>query len=166
MYETPFRSAEYFLNLPWKSEEFKAIYETVCLGEVGTTEKSLASLPSLIYHPTGSAKEYFYMLPACTYPNGRMYMKIGSDNDGIGPTSLNDISEWFKSDGNQTTFKNLKKEFKNMNILIFSQSDIDWINRLYAWFKKIVRVKKMDNLIQLNILNNPIEEEKKKRDIM
>lgn len=49
----------------------------------------------------------------------------------------------------------IKKEFKNMNILIFSQSDIDWINRLYAWFKKIVRVKKMDNLIQnLNNVSN------------
>ena len=72
---------------------------TVALFELDAAECArLAGMPSLVYLPPDLACDS-YILPPVAYEDGRHYLKIGGDPEDIALTSMNEIKDWFRSDG-------------------------------------------------------------------
>ncbi|SFB48621.1 sarcosine oxidase [Rhizobium sp. NFR07] len=60
-----------------------------------------SGMPSLIHEPL-NPRDHIYMLPPVRYPDGKVYLKIGGDQDDILVTSDHDMRAWFRSGGRET----------------------------------------------------------------
>ena len=73
--------------------------ETVLLAEVSQAEaQRLSKLPSLLYEMDTEAVEGIYLVQPVQYPDGRYYLKMGSNlSTDIPFQSLKQIQEWFRN---------------------------------------------------------------------
>ncbi|WP_165218693.1 NAD(P)/FAD-dependent oxidoreductase [Affinirhizobium pseudoryzae] len=65
-------------------------------GELGR----YACMPSLIYEPRDPSK-HIYMLPPVRYPDGKVYLKIGGDQDDVILTGDAEMRAWFRTGGRE-----------------------------------------------------------------
>ena len=72
---------------------------TIVLAEVdGERLERLRAMPSVIPAPIGGLAD-LYVLPPIRYPDGRVYVKIGTGEIDRPLGSLDELGEWFRSDG-------------------------------------------------------------------
>ena len=84
---------------------------TVLLAEVA--ENLIVGMPSLIYKPT-DPKRHCYALPPIEYPDGRTYLKIArSFREGVFH-SIEEIQDWFRSDGDANIASGLERDLAEL----------------------------------------------------
>lgn len=80
--------------------EMRVYARTIAFAEVDETEAArLAQMPSLIFIPEGLGYD-LYLLPPIRYPDGKLYLKIGGEDESPLLTNRSDITTWFQGDGN------------------------------------------------------------------
>jgi sarcosine oxidase len=79
--------------------EMSVYGRTITFFEIPDDElPKFSGMPSLIYEPHDPAG-HIYMLPPVRYPDGKTYLKIGTDPDNLRITSGEDMRAWFRSGG-------------------------------------------------------------------
>ncbi|MEM9318880.1 MAG: FAD-dependent oxidoreductase [Pseudomonadota bacterium] len=95
---------------PWMPErpKMRVAARTVYFAEVDATEAArLAAMPSLIWRPDG-LDHYLYLLPPIRYPDGRLLVKIGGEDDGPVVQTEGEALDWFTGHGNSEVAETLK----------------------------------------------------------
>ena len=92
----PFSKAEGLLPEPLP---MKVYARTIAFFELAAAEAArLARMPSVIYVPPGGQTDP-YILPPVRYPDGKTYIKIGGDPADSVLTSVSEMKDWFRTDG-------------------------------------------------------------------
>lgn len=78
--------------------------ETIILGEVSAeTAEQLKEMPTVIYQIEDPDIDDIYMAPPLLYPDGRYYIKMGSNTrTDLHPTTLAEIGDWFNQGDSET----------------------------------------------------------------
>ena len=92
----PFSKAEGLLPEPLP---MKVYGRTIAFFELGPAEVArLKHMPSVVYVPPGGETDP-YILPPVRYPDGKTYIKIGGDPVDRELTTLAEMKDWFRTDG-------------------------------------------------------------------
>ena len=92
----PFSKAEGLLPDPLPMTVYA---RTIAFFELGEAEVlRLRRMPSVIYVPPGGKTDP-YILPPVRYPDGKTYIKIGGDPADRVLTSVAEMKDWFRTDG-------------------------------------------------------------------
>ncbi len=92
----PFSKAEGLLPAPLP---MKVYARTIAFFELGAAEAlRLAQMPSVVYVPPGGEADP-YILPPVRYPDGKTYIKIGGDPVERELTTVAEMKDWFRTDG-------------------------------------------------------------------
>lgn len=87
---------------------------TVAFFELDAEEQArFAAMPSLIVKPSDRAGE-FYFLPPVSYPDGKVYLKIGGDPDDHPLPSEPEVRAWFRSGGRPGTRDHLERLMRDL----------------------------------------------------
>ncbi len=77
----------------------KVYARTIAFVEIDDSEADrLKDMPAVVYFfPNGAGD--CYILPPVRYPNGKTYLKIGGDPEDVELTTVAEMKEWFRGDG-------------------------------------------------------------------
>ena len=86
---------------------------TVVMAEVDATVQNLPSL--VLYQPPDDRLEAIYWVPPVPYPDGRVCLKIGGNlHDASVADDEDDLTEWFRSDGDVTEIDALRSALQRL----------------------------------------------------
>jgi sarcosine oxidase len=88
-----------FHSLLPRPVDMRVTARTVVFFELGDRERAIfANMPSAVVFAERD-EDLVYILPPVVYPDGKTYLKIGGDSEGRVFSSLGDIGDWFRSEG-------------------------------------------------------------------
>ncbi|MBP1852345.1 NAD(P)/FAD-dependent oxidoreductase [Rhizobium halophytocola] len=82
---------------------------TIAFFEIkGKLLERLSTMPSLIHQPE-NPRDHVYLLPPVTYPDARVYLKIGGDPDDLVLGTEPEVRAWFRTGGRESVRDHLRR---------------------------------------------------------
>ncbi len=97
-----------------KRPAMRVYARTIAFAEVDEAEAArLAEMPSLIFIPEALAYD-LYLLPPIRYPDGKLYLKIGGEDQSPRLTNDVEMTEWFQSKGSSAMGRELLAHLREL----------------------------------------------------
>ncbi len=93
--------------------DLRVLGRTIAFFELDAEEaKRLEAMPSVIFRVPDNSDPY--VLPPIRYPNGKTYLKIGGEPDALRLETADALTQWFKTNGDETLIPYLTERMETL----------------------------------------------------